>query len=162
MKLGSGVARVKKMLDCGITIGLGADSVNAGTVYSIFEQMKLSVLLPRAVWKPEDWISPDEAFEMGCLGGARAMLLGDEIGSIEQGKKADLVVLKPSTGLLPANNLTAQLALSEGGESVETIFVDGEPILLNGHFTKIDEEALLEALSSFRPRITAVVNAPLP
>ena len=50
MKLGSGAARVKKMLDRDITVGLGADSVNAGTVYSIFEQMKLSVLLPRVVW----------------------------------------------------------------------------------------------------------------
>jgi len=159
MKLGSGVARIEKMLDRGITVGLGADSVNAGTVYSIFEQMKLAVLLPRAVWKPEDWISPDEAFQMGCAGGARAMLLGNEIGSIEEGKKADLVVLKPSTGLLPTNNLIAQLALSESGESVETVFVDGEPILLDGRVMKIDEDALLEALSSLGPRISAVVNS---
>ena len=158
MKLGSGVARIKKMLDRGINVGLGADSVNAGTVYSIFEQMKLAVLLPRAVWKPEHWISPDEAFQMGCAGGARAMLLGNEIGSIEAGKKADLVVLKPSTGLLPTNNLIAQLALSESGESVETVFVDGEPILLDGRVMKIDEDALLEALSSLGPRIATVVN----
>jgi 5-methylthioadenosine/S-adenosylhomocysteine deaminase len=159
MKLGSGVAGVKKMLDRGIIVGLGADSVNAGTVYSIFEQMKLAVLLPRAVWEPEDWISPDEAFEIGCVGGARAMLLGNEIGSIEEGKRADLVVLKPSTRLLPANNLIAQLALSESGESVETVFVDGELILLNGRVTKIDEDALLDALSSLRPRISTVGNA---
>jgi cytosine/adenosine deaminase-related metal-dependent hydrolase len=161
MKLGSGTAGIKKMLDRGITVGLGADSVNAGTVYSIFEQMKLSVLLPRAVWESDHWISPEEAFEMGCLGGARAMLLGDEIGSIEEGKKADLVVLNRSTSFLPANKLTAQLALSEGGESIETVFVDGEPVLLNGRFTKIDEAAVLEALSSFTPRIAAIVNASL-
>jgi 5-methylthioadenosine/S-adenosylhomocysteine deaminase len=158
MKLGSGVARVKKMLDRGIVIGLGADSVNAGTVYSIFEQMKLAILLPRAVWKPEHWISPDEAFQMGCMGGGRALLLGNEIGSIEEGKKADLVVLKPSTDLLPTNNLIAQLALSESSESVETVFVDGAPILLNGRVTKIDEDALLKALSSLGPRISAAVN----
>jgi 5-methylthioadenosine/S-adenosylhomocysteine deaminase len=158
MKLGSGVAKVKKMLDRGITVGLGADSVNAGTVYSIFEQIKLAILLPRAVWEPKDWISPDEAFQMGCVGGAKALLLGNEIGSIEAGKKADLVVLKPSTALVPPNNLTAQLALSESGESVDTVFVDGAPVLLNGRVTKIDEAALLEALSSLGPRISAVVN----
>jgi 5-methylthioadenosine/S-adenosylhomocysteine deaminase len=157
MKLGSGVAKVKKMLDRGITVGLGADSVNAGTVYSIFEQMKLAILLPRAMWEPKDWVSSDEAFQMGCLGGAKAMLLENEIGSIEAGKKADLVVLKPSTSLLPLNNLTAQLALSESGESVETVFVDGAPILLNGRVTKIDEDALLKALSSLGPRISAAV-----
>jgi len=158
MKLGSGVARIRRMLNRGIAVGLGADSVNAGTVYSVFEQVKLAVLLPRAVWGPEDWISTDEAFEMGSLGGARAVLLSDAIGTIEEGKKADFVVLKPSTGLLPANNLTAQLALSAGGESVETVFVDGAPILLNGRITKIDEVALLEALSSLGPRISAAVN----
>jgi len=158
MRLGSGVAKVKKMLDRGITVGLGADSVNAGTVYSIFEQIKLAILLPRAVWEPKDWISSDEAFQMGCLGGAKAMFLENEIGSIEAGKKADLVVLKPSTSLLPLNNLTAQIALSESGESVETVFIDGAPILLNGRVTKVDEDALLKALSSLGPRISAAVN----
>jgi len=68
------------------------------------------------------------------------------------------VVLKPSTGLLPTNNLIAQLALSESGESVETVFVDGEPILLDGRVMKIDEDALLDALSSLGPRISTVVN----
>jgi 5-methylthioadenosine/S-adenosylhomocysteine deaminase len=158
MKLGSGVAGVKKMLDRGIIVGLGADSVNAGTVYSIFEQMKLAVLLPRAVWGPADWISTDEAFEIGCLGGAKAILLGDAIGSIEEGKKADLVVLKSSTALLPPNNLIAQLALSESGESIETVFVDGTPILHSGRLTKIDEDALLKTLSSMGTRISAVIN----
>jgi 5-methylthioadenosine/S-adenosylhomocysteine deaminase len=156
MKLGSGAARVKRMLDRGLTVGLGADSVNAATVYSIFEQIRLAVLLPRAFWEPPEWISPNEAFELGCVGGAGAMLMRDEIGSIEDGKKADVVVLRRSTHLLPANNLVAQLALGETGESVETVIIDGEPILLNGRLTKIDEDAVLDGLSAFTPRIAAV------
>jgi cytosine/adenosine deaminase-related metal-dependent hydrolase len=155
MKLGSGVAKVKKMLRRGMTVGLGADSVNAGTVYSVFEQMKLSVLLPRAVWDAEAWVSAAEAFEMGCLGGAKAMLLGDEVGSIEEGKRADLIILKPSTVLLPANDLIAQLALCESGDSVETVFVDGERVMSDKRLSKIDEDALLGELLSLRPRIAA-------
>lgn len=153
MKLSSGVARVKRMLKKGLTVGLGADSVNAGTVYSIFEQMKLSVLLPRAVWGPEEWVTPDEAFEMATIGGAKALLLESVTGSIEEGKKADLVVLSPSTTLLLQNKLATQLALSEGGESVESVFVDGEPLIVNRAFTSLDEGALLKALSALRPKV---------
>lgn len=66
-KLGSGFAKVKKMLMKGLTLALGADSVNAGTVYSIFEQMKLSVSVPRVLWESENWLLPEEAFAMAPL-----------------------------------------------------------------------------------------------
>ncbi|MGH7773198.1 MAG: amidohydrolase family protein [Candidatus Binatia bacterium] len=161
MKLGSGVARVKKMLNQGLAVGLGADSVNAGTIYSVFEQMKLSVLLPRALWEAESWILPQEAFEMGNLGGARAVLLDGFIGSIEEGKKADLVILNPSVSLLPMNALIDQLVLCENGESVESVFVDGKPVMLNKRLTTVDEEAILAKLASLRPRIARAKAAVL-
>jgi len=153
MKLGSGVARVKKMLSEDLTVGLGADSVNAATIYSIFEQMKLSVLLPRTHWAPEDWILPSEAFEMGTLGGAKAVLLDGTIGSIEEGKKADLVILNPSISLQPLNDLMNELALCENGSSVESVFIDGKAVMLGKRMTLIDEEALLARFSSLRPKI---------
>ena len=130
MKLGSGVARVKQMLNQGLAVGLGADSVNAGTIYSIFEQMKLSVLLPRSLWGSADWVSPSEAFAMGTEGGSRALLLDRIIGSIEEGKKADLAILKPSISLVPNNDVVDELALCENGGSVESVFIDGKPVML--------------------------------
>ena len=153
MKLGSGVARLRKMLDKGLAVGLGADSVNAGTIYSVFEQMKLSVLLPRSLWGPADWVRPSEAFAMGTQGGARAVLLDGILGSIEEGKKADLAILNPSISLLPVNDLMDELALCENGGSVESVFVDGKPVMLGKRFTAIDEEAILERFCSLRPRI---------
>ncbi len=153
MKLGSGIAQVKKMLSKGLTVALGADSVNAGTVYSIFEQMRLSVLLPRALWGSENWVLPEESFEMATLGGAKAVLQDDIIGSIETGKKADLVILSPSTSLTPLNHLVNQLVLCESGHSVETVFVDGTPVMLHGRIQSVDEEATLRKLSSLGPRI---------
>ena len=161
MKLGSGAAWVRKMLDKGLVVGLGADSVNAGTVYSVFEQMKLSVLLPRSVWGPENWILPDEAFEMGIKGGAKAVLLDGIIGSIEGGKKADLVILNPSTSLLPLNDLMNQLALCENGESVESVLIDGKPVMLTKSLTTIDEKAILTKLSALRPKIAKAQAAVL-
>lgn len=153
MKLGSGVARVKKMLTQGLAVGLGADSVNAATVYSIFEQMKLSVLLPRTHWGPGDWLLPAEALEMGTLGGAKAVLLDGTIGSIEEGKKADLVILNPSISLQPLNDLMNELALCENGSSVESVFVDGKAVMMGKRMTLIDEEAILAKFSSMKSRI---------
>jgi 5-methylthioadenosine/S-adenosylhomocysteine deaminase len=154
MKLGSGVARVKKMLNRGLSIGLGADSVNAGTIYSIFEQMKLSVLLPRSLWGADDWVLSSEAFAMATQGGARALLLDGIIGSIEEGKKADLAILRPSIALLPKNDIVDELALCENGGSVESVFIDGKPVMLGKKITTIDEEAILARFSSMEPRIS--------
>jgi cytosine/adenosine deaminase-related metal-dependent hydrolase len=154
MKLGDGVAQVKKMLEKGISVGLGSDSVNAGTVYSVFEQMKLAVLLPRVMWGPENWVRPVEAFEMGCLGGAKVVLQDESLGSIEEGKKADLVILNPSMSLSPVNNLINQLVLSENGNSVETVFVDGRAVMLEKQIQTVDEPKIITQLSSFCTRIS--------
>jgi 5-methylthioadenosine/S-adenosylhomocysteine deaminase len=153
MKLGSGVARVKKMLNRGLSIGLGADSVNAGTIYSIFEQMKLCVLLPRSLWGADDWVLSAEAFTMATQGGARALLLDGMIGSIEEGKKADLAILSPSISLLPNNDVIDELALCENGGSVESVFIDGKPVMLAKKITGTDEKAILAKFSSMEPRI---------
>jgi 5-methylthioadenosine/S-adenosylhomocysteine deaminase len=165
MKLGSGIARVKEMIRSGLCVGLGTDSANAGTIYSIFEQMKLAVLMPRCVWAPENWVLPDEAFEMATLGGARALLLDQVIGSIEEGKKADLVILNPSSSLLPMNNLVSQLVFAENGDSVETVLVDGKPLMLERHIQTIDEEEILAKASLLQLRIrdaqAAVLACPI-
>lgn len=154
MKLGDGVAQVKKMLEKGISVGLGSDSVNAGTVYSVFEQMKLAVLLPRVMWGPENWVRPVEAFEMGCLGGAKVVLQDESLGSIEEGKKADLVIVNPSISLSPVNSLINQLVLSENGNSVESVFVDGRAVMLEKQIQTVDEPKIIAQLSSFRTRIS--------
>jgi 5-methylthioadenosine/S-adenosylhomocysteine deaminase len=154
-KLGTGFAKVKEMLRKGLTLALGTDSVNAGTVYSIFEQMKLSVLIPRVLWKSENWLLPEEAFAMGSIGGAKALLLDQVTGSIEEGKKADLVILSPGTSLIPLNNLISQLVLSENGKSVETVFVDGKCVVLERSIQKLQEENILTKIGALAPRIQA-------
>jgi 5-methylthioadenosine/S-adenosylhomocysteine deaminase len=155
LRLGSGMARVKQMIRSGVSVGLGCDSVNAGTNYSVFEQMKLATLMPRSLWPAEEWLVPDETLEMATLGGARALLLDRIIGSIEEGKKADLVILNPSSSpsLLPLNNIVDQLVLAESGASVETVFVDGKAVMLNGRIKTIDEERVKAKVSSLQPRI---------
>ena len=152
LRLGSGMARIKEMIRSGVSVGLGCDSVNAGTNYSVFEQMKLAALMPRSLWSSENWLLPDEVLEMATLGGARALLLDQMIGSIEEGKKADLVILNPSSSLLPLNNLTDQLVFAENGDSVESVLVDGQPIMWEKRMRTIDEENVRAQVSSLQPR----------
>ena len=154
-KLGTGFLKVKRMLNNGVSLGLGADSVNAGTVYSIFEQMKLCVLVPRVLWDAEHWVLPEEAFAMGTIGGAKVLLLDNFIGSIEERKKADLAILNPGTSLLPRNDIISQLALSENGKSVETVFVNGKPVIVDGKLQTVQEKDILSQLAGLAPRIQA-------
>ena len=90
---------------------------------------------------------------MGTEGGARALLLDGIIGSIEEGKKADLTILNPSISLSPKNDIVNELALCENGGSVETVFINGKPVLLGKKITTIDEEAILAKFSAMEPRI---------
>jgi 5-methylthioadenosine/S-adenosylhomocysteine deaminase len=90
---------------------------------------------------------------MGCLGGARALCQDSQIGSIEEGKKADLVVLRRSTSLTPLNNLIDQLALCENGDSVESVLVDGRPIMIERRILTVETEEILGRLCSFSERI---------
>jgi 5-methylthioadenosine/S-adenosylhomocysteine deaminase len=90
---------------------------------------------------------------MGTHGGSRALLLDSSIGSIEQGKKADLVILKPSISLMPKNQIVDELVLCENGSSVESVFIDGSPVMLEKCITTTDEEAVRAKISSMEPRI---------
>ena len=92
---------------------------------------------------------------MATLGGARALLLDRIIGSIEEGKKADLVILNPSSSpsLLPLNNIVDQLVFAESGASVESVFVAGKAVMVNGRIKTIDEERVKTKVSSLQSRI---------
>ena len=95
---------------------------------------------------------------MGCAGGARALRVDAIIGSIEEGKKADLTILNPSIALAPRNALVDELALCENGNSVESVFVDGHPVLVERKITAVDEAAIRAELADMEPKIARAKN----
>jgi 5-methylthioadenosine/S-adenosylhomocysteine deaminase len=90
---------------------------------------------------------------MGTDGGSRALLLDSIIGSIEEGKKADLVILKPFISLMPNNQVVDELVLCENGSSVESVFIDGRAVMLEKRITTTEEEAVRAKIVSMEPRI---------
>jgi 5-methylthioadenosine/S-adenosylhomocysteine deaminase len=143
--LGSGIARIPEMLRRGVPVGTGSDGPNCGSTTSLFEIMKLAAVVHR-LREPEGhrWLGPAEAFRMATLGGARALGLDRDIGSIEPGKKADLVLLDAETpAFVPLNDPVAQLVYGETGSAVWMVIVDGEIVVEGGRPTRCDPADLL-------------------
>ena len=140
-KLGSGLARVREMLDRGITVALGSDGGDSSDGYSLFDQMKMAAVMRRcSVTEFESWITAREAFAMATTGGAE--VLGIQAGRIAPGYLADICILKPGTRMWPAAELVQSLVYSENGRSVDTVLVAGEVVLEGGQSPRIDEAEL--------------------
>ncbi len=140
-KLGSGLARIREMLDRGITVALGSDGGDTSDGYSMFDQMKMAAVMRRcAVPDYTSWITAMECLAMATTGGAKA--LGLKTGSIAPGHLADICILKPGTRMWPAADLVQNLVHSENGRSVDTVLVGGTVLLEGGRSRRIDESGL--------------------
>ena len=140
-KLGNGIARIREMLDRGITVALGSDGGDTSDGYSMFDQMKMAAVMRRcSVPDFSTWITAAESLAMATTGGAKA--LGLKAGSIAPGHLADICILKPGTRMWPAADLAQSLVYSENGGSVDTVLVAGNIVLEDGESPRIDEAAL--------------------
>ncbi|MGH7826615.1 MAG: amidohydrolase family protein [Candidatus Binatia bacterium] len=145
LKLGSGIAPIAKLKTRGVNVALGTDGGDTSDTYSIFEQMRLAAFLSRLVAEnPDDWITALDALRMGTANGANAFPhWRGKIGQMKPGYRADLIILKPSLRLRPLNDIVHQLVFCEGGQSVDTVIVDGTVVVEGGRLTRVDEESLI-------------------
>jgi cytosine/adenosine deaminase-related metal-dependent hydrolase len=145
LKLGSGIAPVAKLKNRGINVALGTDGGDTSDSYSIFEQMRLAAYVSRVVAQdPENWITASDALKMGTVNGAQAVpAWRGKIGKIKPGYRADLILLKPTLRLRPLRDTVHQLVFCEGGQSVDTVLVDGNVVVEGGRLAGVDEESLI-------------------
>jgi 5-methylthioadenosine/S-adenosylhomocysteine deaminase len=144
MKLSSGVAPVPEMLAAGIPVALGTDGAASNNSLDMFKEMKFAALLNKSYRFDPVAIPAMSALEMATVNGATALGLGNELGSIEVGKKADLVLVdigKPH--LTPLHNLISHLVYSAVGSDVETTIVDGRILMLERRVLVLDEDKVL-------------------
>ena len=151
-KLGSGIARIREMLDRGITVALGSDGGDTSDGYSMFDQMKMAAVMRRcSVADFNTWITAAESLAMATTGGAKA--LGLKAGSIAPGHLADICILKPGTRMWPATDLVQSLVYSENGSSVDTVLVAGEVLLEGARSLRIDESELARQAENLAERV---------
>ena len=145
LRLGNGIAPVRRMLDRGLNVALGSDGSLSSDNQDMFEAMRLAGLVSRAEpgVSPSDWIDAADAFERATLAGARALGCPGELGALEPGRRADLVLLRGDSAFLtPRNDLLNALVFAETGASVDTVLIDGRIVLEHGRVVGVDEQAI--------------------
>jgi len=138
----AGIAPVPKLLAAGITVGLGTDDAFG----DMFEVMKTTALVHKLPAGNSSVILPDKILEMATIDGARVMRLDDQVGSIQAGKKADLVMLDlhhPNTTPI-TSPLSYLIVYCAKANNVDTVIINGEIILRNGSFVSLDEKNVIE------------------
>jgi cytosine/adenosine deaminase-related metal-dependent hydrolase len=145
LRIGSGIAPLRALLDAGVNVALGTDGISSNDSCRLFDVMKVAGLIHTlATDDYDEWPTAAEILWAATRGGARAVGLEDRIGSIEPGKRADIVALDVcSPAFVPVNDLRNQLVYAENGSSVRLVMVDGELVVEDGVCTRIDERAVL-------------------
>jgi cytosine/adenosine deaminase-related metal-dependent hydrolase len=144
LKLGSGIPRVPELLEAGANVGLGCDGAPCNNAYDMVREMKLAAVIQKGRLQDPLTMPATTVLEMATLGGARAMGVESEVGSIEVGKKADLVLIdlkKPH--LVPFRDVVSNIVYSAMGSDVDTVMVDGRLILRRGKALTLDEERVV-------------------
>jgi 5-methylthioadenosine/S-adenosylhomocysteine deaminase len=145
--------RFAEMVEAGVTVSLGGDSANGSNHFDMLRLMSLATLVAKDARLDPGLLPPERMLEMATLGGARALGLEAEIGSLEPGKRADLVLFdldRPEWR--PLLDPVSNLVYSATGASVHTVVIDGRIVLDAGRVTTVDEgEVLSRAERLARP-----------
>ncbi|MGE5588975.1 MAG: 5'-deoxyadenosine deaminase [Clostridia bacterium] len=153
LKLASGIARVPEMLDMGMFVSMGADGAPCNNNLDMFQEMRHAALVQKVRLGPTAMPAP-AVLEMATIGGARAMGLEDEIGSIEPGKRADVVVLDldvPHAAPGESVDVVSRVVYEANASDVETTIVDGRVLMYRRKLLAVDEdEVLREATRALR------------
>ncbi|MBJ6364016.1 amidohydrolase [Paenibacillus sp. GCM10012307] len=155
LKLGCGIAPVLGMMEQGITVGLGTDGAGSATTVDMFEEIKAATWLQKLDYGDPTRLPALQALQMATRESAKLLNLRDVIGTLEVGKKADLILIdlkKPH--LQPAHNLESLLAYSANGADVDTTIVNGKVLMRGRQLLTIEEEELFKQVSARAKRIT--------
>lgn len=144
LKLASGVAPVPLMLQKGIVVSLGTDSSASNNNLNLFEEMKLAALLHKGVCRDPLLVPAKEAVRMATKGGAEAMFIGDRVGSLEVGKRADFIALRTDRAhFQPFADPLSHIVYAASGAEVQDVWVEGRQLVSDGELLTIDEERVM-------------------
>ena len=155
LKIGAGTAPIPAMMAKGVKIALGTDGAGTNDNLIMHEALRLVAILHRpALPERRRWPGADDVLRMATAGGAAAILQSGTVGSIEVGKRADLVLYRlDAPWWVPVNDPSSQMVFAENGSSVETVLVDGRVVVEDGRIVAFDAESILEEAAPMMSRI---------
>jgi guanine deaminase len=161
MRLGNGLADMRGMLERRVNVGVGTDGANCSDNLNVYEAMRLASLVSKGRTPDvERWVTTDDVALAATEGGARALGLGEKIGRLAAGYKADVVFLDLGhVNWVPCNDPTNQLVHTEDGNAVESVMIGGRMVVEHRRVTTVDMPGLAREAEAARARL-ARANAP--
>ncbi len=154
MKLAAGVAPVPSMLQMDLPVGLGTDGAASNNDLSLWEEMDTAAKLHKLISGDQKVLNAVQAFEMATIRGARALHLEKEIGSIEAGKLADIVILDfDNLNQTPFYNIYSSLVYATKANDVRTVIINGKVIMRDRRLLTLDENVIKKDANAYRQKI---------
>ena len=154
MKLASGVAPVPRLLEKGVCVALGTDGCASNNDLDLFLEMDTAAKLHKVFSKDPRVIDAETAVRMATINGARALGLGEVTGSLEAGKRGDIIVLDTSAPhLFPMYNPYSHLVYSASGHDVSAVIIDGKPVMENRCISTMDTTQIMETVKRYAAEI---------
>lgn len=156
MKLASGFAPVQKMLDAGVNVGIGTDGAASNNKLDMFAEMRLAALIAKGFSGSPTAVCAADALKMATINGAKALHIDDKTGSLETGKRADMIAVDISpVETQPVFDPVSHLVYAAGREQVSHVWVNGEMLLDNRRLTRLDEEDIRRRAADWARKIAA-------
>jgi len=154
MKLAAGTAPVPMMLQKGLAVGLGTDGAASNNDLSMWEEMDTAAKLHKLISGDPKMLSAEQAFAMATIGGANALHMGDLIGSIEVGKRADIAIVDlDSLHQTPMYNIYSNLVYATKSTDVRTVIINGRLVMLDRRLLTLNESAIKIDANTYRQKI---------
>ncbi|HJT66840.1 MAG TPA: amidohydrolase [Pyrinomonadaceae bacterium] len=159
MKLAAGVAPVPRMMKEGVLLGLGTDGAASNNDLNMWEEMDTVAKLHKVFTGDPKVISAQQAFEFATIRGAQALHLEKEIGSLEVGKRADvLIIARDTLNQIPVYNIYSDLVYATKAADVETVIINGRLVMRDRRLLTLDETAVKNAARAYRDKIMRSVG----
>ena len=143
LKLSSGICDVSRLMDKRINVALGTDSASSNNKQSMLKEIEVAALISKL--KSADNLKAFDVLKMATINGAKALGLGDKVGTVEEGKCADLIMINiDNINHIPNNDLIASICYSTYENDISYVFIDGELVYENGEYTYLDIEDIKE------------------
>ena len=158
MKLASGVSPVAEMLAAGVRVGLGTDGPASNNDLDMWEEMRLAAFLQKVTRMDPEVLPATTVLRMATIGGATAIGLGDEIGSLEKGKRADIIqVAFDDVHHVPTFDVMSHLVYVTDEQDVASVVVDGALLMREGEFLTLDTDRIAAEASALAARIQSAL-----
>jgi 5-methylthioadenosine/S-adenosylhomocysteine deaminase len=156
MKIAAGIAPVPAMLAAGVAVGLGTDGAASNNDLDLWEEIDTAAKLHKVIAANPTVIDAREALRMATIEGARALDMEGEIGSLEVGKRADLIVVSTdSPHQQPSYDPYSVLAYATGAADVAIVIIDGRPVVEDGRALTLDRDEIMRQARDYGRRIAA-------